>query len=436
MTNTIIRVENLSKSYNLYEKNIDRLKEAINFFNRKYHTEFFSLKNLNFSIKKGEIIGIIGKNGSGKSTLLKILSGIIQPTFGKFKIDGKISAILELGAGFNPELNGLENIKIANIFNNNKIDQNLNDKIINFADIGDFINQPIKKYSSGMQARLAFAIAIHTDPDILIIDEVLSVGDASFQRKCFSKIEEIKQRGKTIIYVSHNEESILNLCNKVLWLDSGSLILYEQPKLALSLYLKYLNQSINKLKISEECKILKNEQLIYKEIKNPYKDKKKNQLNYEGYNSDFQPKNIIKYKSTNIEIKNPKILQLDKKTEVNIIQSGSEYFFSYDVNVTKPLKKVRFGFFLKKVDGQGVCGENYPSRFSEISILKQNTKVWFKIKMDIAEGIYFFNAGVTSQINDKTEYADRLVDCYMIKVINSPKGMTGLVNLVKDKFII
>ena len=219
MTNTIIRVENLSKSYNLYEKNIDRLKEAINFFNRKYHTEFFSLKNLNFSIKKGEIIGIIGKNGSGKSTLLKILSGIIQPTFGKFKIDGKISAILELGAGFNPELNGLENIKIANIFNNNKIDQNLNDKIINFADIGDFINQPIKKYSSGMQARLAFAIAIHTDPDILIIDEVLSVGDASFQRKCFSKIEEIKQRGKTIIYVSHNEESILNLCNKVLWLD-------------------------------------------------------------------------------------------------------------------------------------------------------------------------------------------------------------------------
>lgn len=199
----------LKKSYPLYRKKRDKIREAFSVTGRKYHRDFEALKGISFSVNKGECVGIIGLNGSGKSTLLKILTGVVRPTSGDVKTSGKVAALLELGAGFNPEYTGLENIYLNTLlmgFSREETDQKL-DEILEFADIGDFINQPVKIYSPGMFVRLAFAIAITVDPDILIIDEALSVGDVFFQQKCYNKIREFAEKS-TVLIVSHDLNSI------------------------------------------------------------------------------------------------------------------------------------------------------------------------------------------------------------------------------------
>ena len=218
-----IKVDNLSKVYRLYDKPVDRLKESIHPLRKKYHKDFYALKNVSFEVKKGETVGIIGKNGSGKSTLLKIITGVLTPTSGNVVVNGKVSALLELGTGFNPEFTGIENIYFNGTimgFTKEEMDAKVDD-IINFADIGDFINQPVKMYSSGMFARLAFSVAINVDPDILIIDEALAVGDAFFQNKCYRKFEDLKKAEKTILFVSHDLYSIRQICSKALWIQNG-----------------------------------------------------------------------------------------------------------------------------------------------------------------------------------------------------------------------
>lgn len=220
----VISVKNLSKEYNLYDRNIDQLKEIFSIRKKSYHKVFKALDDINFEVRKGEHIGIIGTNGSGKSTLLKILTGVVTPTSGTVEINGKISALLELGAGFNPNYTGIENIYLNGTvmgYSREQMSEKL-DSIISFADIGEFINQPVKNYSSGMFARLAFAVAINVEPDILIVDEALSVGDAFFQNKCYRKFEELKEKGVTILFVSHDIESIKQMCTRVLWIERGT----------------------------------------------------------------------------------------------------------------------------------------------------------------------------------------------------------------------
>lgn len=218
----VIEVNNICKKYKLYNSPTDRLKEAMSFSKKSYHKEFYALQDINFNIKKGESVGIVGKNGSGKSTLLKILTGVLSPTSGHVMINGKVSALLELGAGFNGEYSGLENIYLTGTimgYSREEMDKKV-PEIIEFADIGDFIHQPVKTYSSGMYVRLAFAVSINVDPDILIIDEALSVGDIRFQRKCFRKIEEFK-KNKTFILVSHDLSTITKFCDRVIWINEG-----------------------------------------------------------------------------------------------------------------------------------------------------------------------------------------------------------------------
>ena len=205
--NVAIKVNNLTKSYKLYAQPIDRLKESLNLFGKKYHKDFNAVKGLSFEIKKGETVGIIGRNGCGKSTLLKMITNVLTPSSGRVIVHGHISAILELGAGFNPEMTGLENIYLntsINGFSKEQTDQKI-EEILEFSELDEFIQQPIKTYSSGMKARLAFAVAINAEPNILIVDEALSVGDAAFQRKCFAKMEEIRANGATVLFVSHSE---------------------------------------------------------------------------------------------------------------------------------------------------------------------------------------------------------------------------------------
>ena len=240
MSEFAIQVKHLDKMYKLYNKPSDRLKEALGF--KVPVREHYALRDVSFEVKRGETVGIIGTNGSGKSTILKIITGVLNPTGGEVVVDGRISALLELGAGFNMEYTGIENVYLKGTmmgFSREEIDARLQD-ILDFADIGDFVHQPVKAYSSGMFVRLAFAVAINIDPEILIVDEALSVGDVFFQAKCYRKFEEFKKMGRTILFVSHDLSSISKYCDRVYLLNQGNILGEGSPKAMIDTYKRVL----------------------------------------------------------------------------------------------------------------------------------------------------------------------------------------------------
>ncbi len=242
-----ISVNEVSKMYKLYDRNRDRVADALGFGKKKRFHEHYALHDLSFAIKKGETVGIIGTNGAGKSTILKIITGVLNPTEGEVVIDGRISALLELGAGFNMEYTGIENVYLNGTmigFSREEIDAKLDD-ILDFADIGDFVYQPVKTYSSGMFVRLAFAVAINIEPEILIVDEALSVGDVFFQNKCYRKFEEFKEQGKTIVFVSHDLSSVAKYCDRVVLLNKGRKMAEGLPKDMINLYKKLLVNQVD-----------------------------------------------------------------------------------------------------------------------------------------------------------------------------------------------
>ena len=242
MNDNAITVDHVSKLYKLYDKPSDRFKEAMGLTKKKLYREHYALRDVSFHVKRGESIGIIGTNGSGKSTMLKIITGVLNPTEGQVNVNGRISALLELGAGFNGEYSGIENVYLngtMNGFSREEIDARMDD-ILRFADIGEFVNQPVKTYSSGMFVRLAFAVAINIEPEILIVDEALSVGDVFFQAKCFRKFEEFREMGKTLLMVSHDLSSISKYSDKVILLNQGTMVDEGEPKYIVDLYKRFL----------------------------------------------------------------------------------------------------------------------------------------------------------------------------------------------------
>lgn len=255
MSENAIEVRNLTKTYKLYENNKRRIIEGLFPKAKPHYKEFNALKDVSFDIKKGEIVGIIGKNGSGKSTLLKIITGVLKPSEGSVVVDGRISALLELGAGFNPEYTGIENIYLNGTLNKitrEEMSKRIDD-IADFADIGEFINQPVKNYSSGMFVRLAFAVAVYSDPDILIVDEALAVGDAAFQAKCMARMNQIMKSGATVLFVTHDMNTVKRLCQRCIYLEHGTKIM-EGPAAELAdIYLKRIRASMNEehLKVEE-----------------------------------------------------------------------------------------------------------------------------------------------------------------------------------------
>ena len=259
MPNTAIKVSNLTKIYKLYDKPMDRLKESLHPLKKNYHKDFYALNDVSFEVKKGETVGIIGKNGAGKSTLLKIITGVLTPTSGDVQVNGRIASLLELGAGFNPEYTGIENIYLQGTlmgFGHEEMAAKV-DEILAFADIGDFIHQSVKMYSSGMFARLAFAVAINVEPDILIVDEALSVGDAAFQNKCIRKMEEIGDKGITILFVSHDTQTINKFCQTAIWLGDGKIREQGNPSRVLENYMSYMSyghETQRNLNQNNECK--------------------------------------------------------------------------------------------------------------------------------------------------------------------------------------
>jgi lipopolysaccharide transport system ATP-binding protein len=244
-----ISVKNLSKSYKMYPSSKERLKEMLHPFGKKYHQDFWALRDVSFEVKKGETVGIIGQNGSGKSTLLQILCGIMQPTTGDVKMNGRVSALLELGAGFNPQFTGRENVYLSGAlmgFTKKEMDEKFQ-TIVEFADIGAFIEQPVRTYSSGMFVRLAFACAVNVDPDILVIDEALAVGDMFFQAKCLLRLREMFEHGVTVLFVTHDLNTLLSLCKKGLLLDHGKLQIAGDAQSVYQEYFKLIHMEQNEI---------------------------------------------------------------------------------------------------------------------------------------------------------------------------------------------
>lgn len=246
-----IKIEHLSKVYKIFDKPTDRVKEALNPFRKRYSRDFYALNDVSLTIKKGETVGIIGKNGAGKSTILKIITGVLTPTSGSVQVNGRIASLLELGAGFNPEMTGIENIYLNGTimgYSKEEMDDRLQD-IVDFADIGEFIHQPVKMYSSGMFARLAFSVNAFVEPDILIVDEALSVGDMKFQVKCMDKMESLMKGGCTVIFVSHDINAIRRLCHRAFFFNHGKLLSDGEVNTVADMYLEFLEQPDKRIDI-------------------------------------------------------------------------------------------------------------------------------------------------------------------------------------------
>lgn len=442
MSNTAIKVHNLTKIYKLYDKPIDRLKESLHPLKKKYHKDFYALHNVSFEIKKGETVGIIGKNGSGKSTLLKLITGVTTPTGGKVSVHGRISAILELGAGFNPEMTGLENIYLNTSINGmskKETDKKINE-IVEFSELNEFINQPMKTYSSGMKAKLAFSVAISMEPDILIVDEALSVGDAAFRRKCYAKMEEIRQSGATILFVSHSEGSIVSLCSRAVWISNGKQIIDGAPKLVTGLYLKNINRkSINKESIEEEYKSLlisgndlaqteKNQQIGTK-VESPIDSVE------EYYSSALKSTSTIHYEERNAKISDIKITMFNGK-EVNVLKQGGEYIFSYKAYLDNIDSRVQFGMLIKTLEGIDLTGSIYPSK-NEFMYLNKNTyTISFQFKCLFNEGAYSINCSIRAIKSSNIEILSKIVDSCIFRVITGESSSTSKLNLIDNGSII
>ena len=329
MSDVAIRVENVSKVYKLYDKPIDRLKETLNISNKVYHKDHYALNDISFEVKKGETVGIIGTNGSGKSTLLKMITGVLTPTSGNIEVNGKVSALLELGAGFNPEYTGMENIYLNGTmmgYSREEMESKVQ-PILEFADIGEFINQPVKTYSSGMFARLAFAVAINVEPEILIVDEALSVGDTRFQIKCMNKMKQMMEGGTTVLFVSHDTNSIKRFCSKALWIDKGIFKGFGDTDTLTDRYLDFLKHG-NIDGLSDEVVITE------EEIK------------------PFTPgDNIAEIVDFSIlDINEKKVNQFEKDQYIKI----SVTYDVYDENIQNPV----LGIAIKGMDDDYVCGLN------------------------------------------------------------------------------
>lgn len=410
-----ISVKNLTKKYRIFGHPGDRIKQALTLGRVRFHREFTALQDVSFEIKKGETVGIIGRNGSGKSTLLQLICGILKPTCGSVQANGRISALLELGAGFNPEFTGRENVYFQGAvmgIPREEMDRRF-DGIAAFADIGEFIDQPVRTYSSGMFVRLAFAAAIHVEPDILVVDEALAVGDEAFQRKCFERIRQIREQGGTIIYVSHNMASIVELCGQALLLEDGKLSEAGTPKLVTARYLKNLNRPY-----------ATGETVNYTEPTH-----EESEAGY--FDQTLTPESTVSYPSLGARILNPRILSLDGK-RVNLLRTGEEYCYAYEAQFNVPVKGVRFGMLIKMPSGYELGGlVSHPA--GEGVSIEANTIFFqrFRFRCNLLPGTYFINSGITSILPDKgEEYLHRILDAAMFKVIPENRSIqSGPVDL-------
>lgn len=435
MGNNILSLRDISLYYNLYRQPKDRLKEALHPFRKKYHKRFYALQNVDLDVRQGQILGVVGKNGSGKSTLLKVISGVLTPSSGSVQVNGSIAAMLELGAGFNPEFSGLENIYFYGSilgFRRKEIDDRLED-ILSFADIGDFIYQPLKVYSSGMKARLAFAVTVNIDPDILIVDEVLSVGDELFRRKCFARMENFIKSGKTIIFVSHNLPSILQFCNSALLVENGKITLQGAPKEVVAEYERRLFGAATNGRVAPQDasrgKSTNNRGEIEKICKKTVQ-KETCSADKAFFNPDLVPQSRMDYEKNGAEIFDICIRTLDDK-KVNMLVMAEEYKYCYKVRFEEEYHDVFMGMKFKTLSGIELLGKVTPEDEAVRFAGKGEVfSVEWRFKNNLLPGTYFSNAGVSALEKEKRVFLHRIVDALAFKVqYAAEKNVSGFVNM-------
>ena len=410
MSEIAISVDHVSKMYKLYDKPMDRLKESLGLSKQKKYKEHFALDDVSFEVRQGETVGIIGTNGSGKSTILKIITGVLNPTAGNLRVNGRISALLELGAGFNGEYSGIENVYLNGTmigFSREEIDAKMDD-ILSFADIGEFVHQPVKTYSSGMFVRLAFAVAINIEPEILIVDEALSVGDVFFQAKCYRKFEEFKEMGKTILFVSHDLSSIGKYCDRVVLLNQGHKLAEGGAKDMVNLYRKVL---VNQLDDAETENAEENIDTVQEE-NSPQKEK----LN-------LNPE-VLEYGSKLAEIIDFGIYD-HTGLITNAIDKGQQFSVKMKVKFHEDISEPIFAFTIKDLKGTEITGTNTMYENSPVTPKKSGDvqEITFTQMMSLEAGEYMLCLGCTGYRDGEFTVFHRLYDVCNLTVITDKKAV-------------
>jgi len=416
MTNqTAIKVTNLTKIYHLYNKPQDRLKEALHPLKKSYHHDFYAMDDVTFKIRKGETIGIIGKNGAGKSTLLKMITGVLTPTSGNIQTHGKISSLLELGAGFNPDMTGLENIYLNGTlmgFTHAEMKTKIS-AILEFADIGEFIHQPVKMYSSGMFARLAFSVSINVEPDILIVDEALSVGDMAFQMKCFKKFQDFQKEGRTILFVTHALDTVIRYCTRAIVIDNGHKVFEGTSKESVDVFKKVLSGDFYETDKSKENTLhntivdkdilLKDHFSTHSEL-DKYGNNKATIIDYGILDKFEKPSNMLDYNSS---------FKIIMKVQFNAL-------------VEAPI----FAFTIKDAKGLEITGTNSSMKYINTSIYndKETVTVTFTQNANLQLGKYALSLGCVNINESGIEVYSRIYDAILFEIIGTQQ-MVGFYDL-------
>ena len=428
----VIEVAGLAKCFHTYERPGDRLRQALvpplqRWLGRppsQYFREFWALRDVSLSIGRNETVGIVGRNGSGKSTLLQCICGTLTPTMGTVRTQGRIAALLELGSGFNPEFSGRDNVFMNGAvlgLSRAEVEQRF-DAIAAFADIGAFLDQPVKTYSSGMAVRLAFSVAINLNPDVLVVDEALSVGDELFQRKCFARIETLKAEGMTVLFVSHSGATVVDLCDRAVLLDGGELLSIGKPGEIVSRYQKLLYAP------ATEREQVRNE--IVQSFRGgpsapPKIDQKEElpALTQQGlepfFDPNFVPSTTLAYASHGAHILAPAVFTL-AGAQVNALVRGQRYRYRYRVAFEAGANQVRFGMLIKTLSGVQLSGAvSAPSLQAAIAWVAagQTLEVAFEFECLMNPGTYFLSCGVLGLVNGEENFLHRIVDAVAVRVL-------------------
>jgi len=456
-----IRVSDLSKCYTIYDKPVNRLKQSIvpkimgafGMSSKLYYREFWALHNVTMDVKKGETVGVIGRNGSGKSTLLQMICGTLTPTSGGVETKGRITALLELGSGFNPDFTGRENVFLNGAILGLRQDEieSRFDAIADFADIGNFIEQPVKFYSSGMLVRLAFAVQAMVDPDILIVDEALAVGDERFQRKCFLRLEELKKNGTSILFVSHAGQQIIEMCDRALLLEQGRRVLFSDPLTVVRAYQKmiYAN-STDQARLIQEYKELDSQGVVTVKLpvdgssdashpsqagtvtlldENSRLKVEEKALDRDFYEDSMIPQTTEFYPIQGARIDSIKIYN-GKRMLVNNLLAGHVYDFEIRGTFLEDRESVRIGFHIRTKTDLEITGQSYPGVAKHISSVKcrQKFKLTHKMRMSLLPNTYFAGAGIWSTTEPVCLH--RVIDAIMFSVMpKAERRSFGFVDL-------
>lgn len=439
-TNSLaISVQDVTKVYRLYEKPIDRLKESMSISHKSYHRDFYALNGISFQVEKGQTVGIIGTNGSGKSTILKIITGVLTPTTGTVSVDGKISALLELGAGFNSDYTGIENIYMNGTmmgYSKKEMDEKLQD-ILDFAEIGDFVYQPVKTYSSGMFVRLAFALAINVEPEILIVDEALSVGDVFFQAKCYRRMEEIRKSGTTILMVTHDMGSIIKYCDKVVLLNKGEFVAEGTAGHMVDLYKKILAGQMDSLnaELAKEREESAADHILMSDFSGSITGDQPDSGPAEGTSGGLMKDQITinanrtEYGDGRAEIYDLGLLD-ERGNLTNLLLKGEMFTIRECIRFNADIEAPIFTYTIKDKKGTELTGTNTLYEGADIRPVKAGDEyqVEFTQKMTLQGGEYLLSMSCTGFEQGEHVVYHRLYDVANITVISN-KNTVGVYDM-------